>query len=401
MAVTILVLCETFKLLRKKWGKGVKYSYFQWDNELITGFESIDEQHQRLIGIINDALQLCFANEKIQKDQIKEIYRDLKTYVSEHFRDEEGLMTRAKVDPRHADQHLELHEEFEHKIDDFFKDLLALTDPEILGEVSEYLIRWLAYHILNFDKSLVRQMHAIQAEGLAPEQAYLYEQNMLESSSEPLLKALKALFYLVSEKNKALTVANLELEEKVHIRTSELLEANKKLKEIALIDELTGLPNRRFALQEISKLMSQYKRYQEAFTLLYIDVDKFKVVNDDHGHDIGDQVLNWIARFLHENTRKSDLACRLGGDEFLIICTHCDAQNALKLATKLSEMCKTLDLGLLKAYWNPSCSIGVAEVDSNCFTPSDLLRKADHAMYLAKKKGNGTAELAISEGHDR
>lgn len=369
-------------------------SYFKWDDDLETGINSIDDQHRGLIEIINNILQLCFSNEKIDENLIEETYENLSLYVEEHFKSEEQLMIDNLVDSRHVNSHFNIHAEFEKTIKQFFSDISLLVNPDKLGEIGEFLIRWLAYHILNVDKSLVRQINAINQDKISPNDAYEQEQNFIEISTEPLLKALRSLFYLVAKKNKALSKANAELEEKVQLRTNELLEANKRLKSVSMEDELTGLPNRRYAIIEIEQLINSCRRYGGTFSLLYIDVDKFKVVNDSYGHEYGDKVLKWIADFLRTNLRKSDIPCRLGGDEFVVICSNCDAKNAMEIGIKLNEKCKVCNLDELVNYWNPSLSIGVAEIDNNCKTVSDILKKADSAMYLSKKEGGGLVILA-------
>lgn len=372
----------------------MKRNYFQWDNDLMTGFEDIDKQHQVLIGIINDALQLCFSNEIIDRQSIEVIYHKLTEYVVEHFNTEEHLMNDLGIDPRHKDVHIRVHLEFNDTVKHHFTDLSSLEKPEMLGEVIEFLIRWLAYHILNMDKSLVRQINFIKIDNESASDAYEKEQTLIETSTEPLLKALKALFYLVSEKNKDLERLNNELEEKVQLRTEELQQAYEKLIQISMQDELTALFNRRYAVNEIDQLIGNWKRYGVTFSVLFIDVDKFKSVNDNYGHEYGDKVLKWIADFLKNNIRKTDIACRLGGDEFLVICNYCNAENAVCLAKKLNlEMKKHIQDEIMH-HWEPSISIGVAEIDDTCQTSSEVLNKADGAMYIAKNNGGGSVNLA-------
>ncbi len=369
-------------------------AYFQWNTNLVTGISSIDRQHQNLIEIINNVLQLCFNNKRIDIDNIAEIYNSLSTYVDEHFATEAQLMIQFKVDSRHQEEHIRLHKEFNQSIKSLFSDHSILMEPEKLGDIAEFLIRWLAYHILSTDKSLTRQINLIQKEGISPEVAYDTESEFIESSSEPLLIALRALFYLVTEKNNDLSKANADLEEKVRMRTIELLEANKRLEQYSMHDELTGLPNRRYAIGEIDQLLNNWKRYGKVFSLLYIDVDKFKAVNDNYGHEYGDKVLKWIAVFLRAHLRNTDIPCRLGGDEFLVICSHCDAESAMKLSLKLNAASKEYALEELSNCWKPSLSIGVAEIDTTCDTVNDILKKADRGMYLSKSHGGNLVSLA-------
>lgn len=372
----------------------MRKTYFQWDSYLKTGMKSIDDQHKGLVEIINETLQMCFNNQEISELKIKEIYSKLTLYVTEHFENEENLMNFYKIDIRHKDLHYEAHMDFKNNVSLLFSDISLLTDVDKFGEVIEFLIRWLAYHILSMDKSLVRQIDLIKKENISQQNAYEKEQQLVESSSEPLLHALKSLFYLVSEKNKELTKINSELEEKVKQRTESLLKANEKLEQLSVRDELTGLFNRRYAMYEIEQMIANYKRYNETFSLLYIDLDKFKSVNDNYGHEFGDRVLIWIAKYLESSVRKTDIVCRLGGDEFLIICGFSSKEDALNLGNKLNKEFENYSNDEIFKYWKPSLSIGVAEIDCACKTVTDILKNADEAMYKAKIQGGGRASLS-------
>ena len=159
----------------------------------------------------------------------------------------------------------------------------------------------------HMDKSLIRQVHRIKNEKMNPKEAYEREVEEEDVNTEPLLKALKSLFFLVSQKNKELERINEGLEQKVKARTQELEEANRRLKTLSLRDDLTGLPNRRFVVREIEKLIHDRERYSTTFSVLFVDLDKFKAVNDNHGHESGDEVLNWVSDFLDTYTRKNDV----------------------------------------------------------------------------------------------
>ncbi|GLB31552.1 GGDEF domain-containing protein [Lacrimispora amygdalina] len=365
----------------------MKKEYFKWSNELETGINIIDEQHHGLVNVINEVLQLCFRNDIIDLREIENIYMKLDAYVKKHFTDEEEIMEVNNIDVRHKKVHKLAHERFKIDVASNFSDLSQLEDPQKLGEVADYLVSWLAYHILNMDKSLVRQIEIINNGENSPSVAYEREQLVVENSSEPLLKALKSLFYLVFEKNQELTKLNRELEDKVKVRTNDLQQAYDRLEYIALRDELTGLYNRRHAIAEIEKAIAAWERYQVAFSILFIDADKFKSVNDKCGHDCGDKVLQWISTFLQENTRTGDIVCRLGGDEFLVICNHCDLNSAMKLAEKLNVKIGIFANDEINKFWSPSISIGVAEVNESCNTVSEILNQADKAMYIAKNNG--------------
>ena len=361
-------------------------NYFSWDKEFITGLETVDAQHFQLVEIVNDLLRLSLKSEFIGMENIIDISLRLKEYVTIHFKTEDQLMHRYGVDSRHVTQHHKLHGEFARNVTQFFSDLEALRNPEKLGEITEFFVRWLAYHILNTDKNMVRQIEMITVDGLSGAEAYEQVTHLEDISAEPLLKALKALFYLISEKNR-------ELENKVKERTAALEEANRRLEELSMNDELTKLPNRRYIMGELERLIRQFERYKTTFSLLFIDLNKFKVVNDTYGHDAGDQVLRWVGDFLKAHIRKTDIPCRLGGDEFVIVFPHLDGQSALKLAHKLCEAVQNLPNEKRLEYWIPSFSIGVAEIDPSVHSASELLLKADGAMYEIKKSGSCGAYL--------
>lgn len=365
---------------------------FQWDQDLNTGLDDVDQQHKNLVNIINETLQLSFEQEKIALKTIARIHDKLGAYVTVHFDTEEALMLAYGIDDRHVKDHKNTHEAFKNKLEDYFSDYGALVDPKRLSNISEYLIRWLAYHILNTDKSLAEQISLIERDKLTPKEAYETEFSTNQSASEPLLKALKALFILVSEKNQELRLNNQELENRVAERTQELTKAYDQLEKISLLDELTGLPNRRYAMIELEKLIGKWERYGTTFSILFIDVDKFKAVNDNFGHKAGDQVLMDIASFFKSHLRTSDTACRIGGDEFLVICSHCDYKSAEATALKLKDACQEEALQALKTYWQPSFSIGIAEISEDCASVSCILNQADEAMYQEKHKGGGQWE---------
>ncbi len=369
-------------------GIAMEGTYFQWDKDFLTGLDKVDEQHFGLVEIINDLLRFSLKSDMIMIEEINEILDRLTIYVVDHFQTEDELMHEYGIDSRHIELHEKLHSDFVGKVNQYFSNKEELRFPEKLNEVSEFLVRWLAYHILNTDKSMVRQMNYIKNEGLSGAEAYEKDHKYVDSTTEPLLKALKALFYLVSKKN-------LELEIRVKERTNALEEANKKLHELSMNDALTGLPNRRYIMGEIDRLIDEFERYHVVFSVLFIDLDKFKEVNDTFGHDKGDEVLKWIAKFLSENVRKTDITCRLGGDEFVVVSPHSNGDAALLLAQKLCDLSQSEESQSQISFWKPSMSIGVAEVNVNVKTSSELLIKADSAMYEAKNQGRGSAKLIV------
>jgi diguanylate cyclase (GGDEF)-like protein len=169
-------------------------------------------------------------------------------------------------------------------------------------------------------------------------------------------------------------------------------EAEQRLKEMALIDELTGLPNRRLLSDRLSQCITKALRDQSLFALLHIDLDGFKIVNDSFGHDTGDALLGWVARRLKGRYRQSDTLARIGGDEFALILDGIqdrrDAQRAAELA--LDALREPFDVNGHSIHI--SASIGIS-IFPDASEYGQLLQQAGVAMYAAKRNGKSRVVL--------
>ncbi|MBP8285218.1 MAG: EAL domain-containing protein [Rhodoferax sp.] len=172
----------------------------------------------------------------------------------------------------------------------------------------------------------------------------------------------------------------------------------------ASYDELTDLPNRALFNDRASQLMASAKRHKQPFTLLFIDLDRFKEVNDTLGHPVGDLLLRAVARRLQEGVRQEDTVARVGGDEFAVLLPATDAQGAQAVAANLlARLREPLPL-VAKKHYRPMASIGMASYPQDGDTPDLLLRNADIAMYGAKVSGrNRTAvyspQMSLANDH--
>ena len=171
--------------------------------------------------------------------------------------------------------------------------------------------------------------------------------------------------------------------------TGRVLES-ERLQYLAHYDQLTKIPNRYLLLEIIRHLISQSQRNKSSFALLYIDLDKFKKINDTKGHAFGDKVLIEAALRLKQSIRDSDTVARVGGDEFVVLLENISSKN------KISTMAVSLIEDLNKTFiisgeeFEISCSVGIAIYPDQGVTTDALFAAADIAMYTAKEKGRNT-----------
>jgi diguanylate cyclase (GGDEF)-like protein len=168
---------------------------------------------------------------------------------------------------------------------------------------------------------------------------------------------------------------------------AELSESNRRLQEVSVTDVLTGCPNRRYALERLQQEWSGATRRQHPLSCLVVDIDWFKEINDLYGHDRGDQVLRQVSEALRMGVRTQDVVCRVGGDEFWVICPDADRAAAAACGQRLCDAINKLaiDAG------NKRCgiSVGVAQRSDSMTDPQSLINAADHNLYQAKREGRG------------
>lgn len=169
----------------------------------------------------------------------------------------------------------------------------------------------------------------------------------------------------------------------------ELQLVNAQLSNLATTDTLTGAWNRRHFEQELQRELIQSQRYGEPLSLLMFDIDHFKDVNDRYGHPVGDTVLVGLTRLVQRNLRAADTLARWGGEEFVIMMPHCDADEAAGLAEKLRAL---LALHPFESVEQVTASFGVAQCRPDD-SPESWLKRADLALYQAKAEGRNAVRL--------
>jgi len=166
---------------------------------------------------------------------------------------------------------------------------------------------------------------------------------------------------------------------------TERKKAEERLVYLAFHDALTGLSNRAALDERLRVALAESKRHRDMLGVAYIDLDRFKPVNDAHGHEVGDQVLVTIATRLLSCIRQQDLVSRIGGDEFVVVLPRLNSIDELATVARrlLGEICKPIEEGGVTV--EVTASIGFALYDAETDDPRSLVVKADVAMYEAKK----------------
>ena len=182
--------------------------------------------------------------------------------------------------------------------------------------------------------------------------------------------------------NKIIQKKNKQLVEK----NQRIKEINQQLEELIIKDDLTEIYNRRKLDEELERLCSKAQRYEQQFALILLDLDHFKLVNDNYGHNKGDKVLKDFSNLLVAQTRDVDICGRWGGEEFLVLCPETNLEAAVVLAERLR---KSIDHHQFLAGTNLTSSLGVAAYNPNDNVES-LLKRVDDCLYRAKEAGRNS-----------
>ena len=177
---------------------------------------------------------------------------------------------------------------------------------------------------------------------------------------------------------------------------SEMVSYQKKLVRLNQVDALTGVYNRNFMENQLQKEFERCLRFKHKLSLLMIDIDLFKNINDTYGHQCGDFALKTISQRIADNIRSTDFLIRYGGDEFCCILTETSSEAAFNVAEQLRQAICTEPFTFKETDFKATISLGVASLDVNDVDIENLLRKADTALYKAKQSGRNTVAKTIS-----
>ncbi|MBJ9721942.1 EAL domain-containing protein [Acinetobacter calcoaceticus] len=190
------------------------------------------------------------------------------------------------------------------------------------------------------------------------------------------------------------------LEQRLTQQNLELRKANKELANLSIQDNLTKLPNRLYLVDYAEVLLSDHRYKEQKIAFLYIDLDRFKSVNDAFGHHVGDQLLIQMANRLHWQLNEKCKLLRIGGDEFLLIAENTNAEEAVVLAEKVLQLIQE-SYQILGKEINISASLGVALFPEHGQNVQDLLMNADGAMLMSKEQGRNTYTIFSYSTHQQ
>ena len=177
------------------------------------------------------------------------------------------------------------------------------------------------------------------------------------------------------------------LQSRLAERVAELQAARDHLARLVSTDSLTDVHSRRWWFEIAATEFSRCRRYDRALSVIVIDLDFFKRVNDTYGHDSGDAVLRRFAEMLRGQCRQSDIIGRLGGEEFAILVTETSGSEAERVASRIVHACRNLAVSTHAGVVGCTCSIGISEVRADDENIEGVMRRADRALYEAKRGG--------------
>ncbi len=243
--------------------------------------------------------------------------------------------------------------------------------PLLLGERVVGVISMQAYQVNVYTPDQIRLLETLSSQAaIAIDNSRLYHQVQVELDLRHRAEVL-------------LQQANLQLQDQL----TEIQKLQDDLREQAVRDSLTGLFNRRYLEETLDRELARAQREAGRLGIVMLDIDHFKLVNDTYGHKAGDLVLQALSRLLQRRSRSSDVACRYGGEEFVLILPGSSREDTLRRAEELRGEFAALEVRMGEDLVRASVSLGVSAFPQHGRSPDNLLRVADENLYQAKQTG--------------
>lgn len=238
--------------------------------------------------------------------------------------------------------------------------------------------------LVRFIPQKYRKKHAEYVEG--------FKNSQIDSRPMQARASVRGLRADGSEFPVEVTISKIRIGERTEMTAviRDISEKNRLLEELLKAsqeDHLTGLYNRKYFTQRLSEEIARCARFKRGFSLMMLDIDHFKRVNDLYGHDCGDKVLVWFAAILKKTMRTTDVVSRWGGEEFLVILPECEAEASFIVAEKVRREVERSEIGYDEQVLKITCSIGLQYFSHAKIAINDMIMSVDKAMYLAKRQG--------------
>ena len=298
------------------------------------------------------------------------------------------------------------------------KTILIIDDNQLCLKISEKILKQEGYNVIKaksgikgLDLAIKKNPDLIILDLIMPtingfETAQLFkEKNEVKNipiiflTSQDIKKFISEAFqvggidYIMKPVIKEELIARVEMQIKLRKRNNQLEKSNKiikkknkKLKKLLITDDLTKLYTRNYILEEINKSIEEFKENKNLFSLIMIDIDYFKKINDNFGHCCGDFILKKVSYLLRKNLSKTDIISRWGGEEFLILLPNTNLINAIKKANNLLQIIRKNEYIYDNNSISVTISLGIFAYKSN-ISIDKMIKKVDQKLYKAKNNG--------------
>lgn len=360
-----------------------EFILFPWNDHLETGIATVDEQHKKIVEIIN---RLAETLVDASDDEIAEVFDELKNYASYHFETEEALWSEHLSQDSEYLAHQKSHATFMPEVLEIQKEHSEQPLTSVLEHVVQFLIRWLVLHIIYDDKRMALVIEKMK-QGMTREDAKVAADRQIVETINELAGIVLSMYDSLSSRTLDLLRERTERER----AEKRLKSANRRLEELAVTDQLTGLWNRRHFDDVFNRELKRAQRNKSTLTFIMFDIDHFKNLNDRYGHAQGDVALQAVGKtVLGICRRPGDMPFRIGGEEFgVLVLDHSD-QMGERFGEIIRSAMENLKIENIGSSVGDHMTVSVGVV--TCIPePNDTIETlavvADQRLYQAKDQG--------------
>lgn len=368
----------------------VKFEVFPWNENFETGIAPIDEQHKILIAMLNELASTLANDDSIE---INRVFKELTEYAEFHFECEEAIWIEYLGNDSWLSSHQLNHSTFLPRITELKDKKTDKYQSEVIESIILFLIRWLAFHILDSDKRMAFFIENIH-KGMSFDEAKIAAERKMDGSFKVLVETIMSMYDSLSSRTLTLMRESnyrRKIENELHIANKKLRQANARLESLSITDALTGLHNRRHLKSVFLREIKRARREKFSLALLIIDIDFFKKINDHYGHTEGDRILVQVSETLRKNCqRPNDYAFRLGGEEFCVITSSLCLQDTIKFAEIFRTAVENLKIPLEPDTTTQCLTVSIGSctrMPGETDTIDSYMSIADKNLYQAKASG--------------